>query len=133
MGVGVAGTGLGKGDRVGDHVGDGVELGVRLRVGDGSGLGVGVVDGRGLGTGVSVQASGASGASAAGEAGVGLQAARSDSVDRHTRSRRAAGRLMRTLTFPHHVKEIAKDVPRHVVVLAVSRGDDLLPVPALPG
>ena len=136
MGVGVSGTGLGEGggvsDRVGDHVGDGVELGAGMRVGDGSGLAVCVADGRGLTTGVSVQTGVAVGASAAGEAGFRLQPARSDSIDRDTRSRSAAGRLMRALAFPYHVKKIAKDMPSHVVVFLVPGSDDLLPIPALP-
>lgn len=128
MGVGVSGSGLGEGG----GVSDGAALGAGVRVGDGDGVGVCVADGRGLTTGVSVRLGVAAGACAAGEADVGLQPARSDSIDRDTRSRSAARRLMRALTFQYHVEKVAKDMPRHVIVFPVSGGDDLLPIPALP-
>jgi hypothetical protein len=114
------------GEGVGGEVVVGLGVGVDEGVTLGRSVGVWVLDGTGV-AGV------AEGAWAAGEAGPGPQLARLPAAKINVSSRRYAGRCMGDFPSEDDLEKATEKATYHVIVLAVSGGDDLFRVPTLPG
>lgn len=101
-----------------------------ITVGVGASAGEEVVDRKAAG--VALPADGVEGSTVvAGGLGAAPQPTRLQVLSRSTKTARSGRRRMVALSLQHDPKEVAKDLPCHVIVFAVARGDHLLDVTPL--